>query len=74
MNNLPDVFISCNRDSFLDMFDEMKEVAAYLPYIDLPTVNSSELFDIICDNIVFLEHRHDDDDDYDENDYYSFET
>ena len=56
------------------MFDEMKEVAAYLPYIDLPTVNSSELFDIICDNIVFLEHRHDDDDDYDENDYYSFET
>lgn len=74
MNHLHDVFISCNRDRFLDMFDEIKDATAYLPFLNLPTLNSSELLDIICDNIVFLEPKHDDDDDFDENDYYHFET
>ena len=74
MNNLYDIFISYNRDMFLDMFDEIKNVAAYSPYLNLPTANSSDFFDIICDNIIFLEPKHEDDDEYDENDYYNFET
>lgn len=74
MNNLYDVFITHNRDMFLDMFDEIKNVAAYLPYLNLPSANSSELFHLICDNVVFLEPKCEDDDEYDENDYYNFET
>lgn len=75
MNNLHDIFISYNRDMLLDMFHEMKNVAVYSPYLDLPTANSSELFDLVRDNIVFLEPRCEDDDEYEnENDYYNFET
>lgn len=73
--NLYDIFLTSNRDNLLDMYDDIKEISAYSPYLDLPSFNSSELFDLICENIVFLEANGEDDDDYtDETDYYNFET
>jgi len=73
--NLYDIFMSSNIDHMLDMYDEIQETSVYSPYLDLPTLNSSELFDIICDNLIFIEASGEDDDEYaDENEYYNFET
>lgn len=67
--------MTSNIDNMLDMYDEIKETSVYSPYLDLPTLNSSELFDIICDNLIFIEGSGEDDDEYaDENEYYNFET
>lgn len=66
--------MTCNRDHFLNMFYELKSMSTYTSFLNLPSFTSSELFEIISDNIVFMDKFPDDDDEPTDEDYYNFET
>jgi hypothetical protein len=72
--DLRDIYITCNRDRLLDMYDELKDMCSYTSYLDLPSSNSSDLIETISDNLVFVDGVFDEDDDYTVEDYYNFET
>lgn len=72
--DLREIFMTCNRDHFLNMYGAIKSMSQYTTFLNLPTATSSELFEIICDNIVFMDKYMDDDEDQTDEDYYNFET
>jgi hypothetical protein len=72
--DLRDIYITCNRDRLLDMYDELIDMCSYTSYLDLPSSNSSDLIETISDNLVFVDGVFDEDDDYTVEDYYNFET
>ena len=62
--DLLEIFLTCNRDRLLDMYEELKSMSCYTGMLDLDTVNSSELINAICDNIIFVENEEDQEENY----------